>query len=227
MIFQLNGEKTTPTPIELTLRGSSTYISDAIVFGHGRSQIGALIVLADGAPEGLSDAEYYELIKPAVHAANAGAPSHSQLSPETLIYLPFSTPIPRADKGSFLRPKVYAAFKDVIVNVYKRLEGEDVDSNNERRRLVNVEEAVQVVTEVVRAAAGRADDARLGPMTDLFDYGLDSLQAGRIRNTLQRVSLACSSSFVVTPLTHFPQDLDLNGAKLSTNIVFDRPSIQR
>ncbi|KAG2119614.1 uncharacterized protein F5147DRAFT_795582 [Suillus discolor] len=43
LVMVLTGEKTNPVPMELTLR-SSPYIADAIIFGAGRIQIGALIL---------------------------------------------------------------------------------------------------------------------------------------------------------------------------------------
>jgi hypothetical protein len=126
------------------------------------------------------------LVQPALDNANATAPSHSQLAAETLVFLPFDTVIPRADKGSFLRPKVYAAFKDVIDGVYAALEG-DAGTDSPKRSFASVEEALSFVHDVVHSTIG-GDHATLEATTDLFDYGLDSLQASRIRNALLRVS---------------------------------------
>jgi len=43
------------------------------------------------------------------------------------VFLPYGTHIPRADKGSILRPKVYREFEKVTEEMYRRLEGEDED----------------------------------------------------------------------------------------------------
>lgn len=180
----VNGEKTNPVPIESALRGSPC-VSDAVVFGASRSQIGALIILGETVPTNLSQSELVNLLRPVMEQANADAPSHSQLSPETLVFLPFSTVLPRADKGSFLRPKVYSAFENVIEGVYKRLEGEVVDGE-EKREIETLDETVEYVTDVIKSMLD-GNGGGLEMETDLFDFGLDSLQAGRIRNRIQRV----------------------------------------
>lgn len=89
-------------PIEHALK-ASPHIVEAVVFGSGRPQCGALIVLAEGLDVSQPSAKLFELIKSAVSAANASAPSHSRLSPESLVFLPHDATIPRADKGSFIR----------------------------------------------------------------------------------------------------------------------------
>lgn len=154
------------------------------MFGAGRSQAGALIILSEFVPKDTPREALLTLVKPAVDFANADAPSHSQLSAEMLVFLPFETVIPRADKGSFLRPKVYVALEDVIDGVYAALDGE----GGEKHALASLAEAEAVVAAVVKSTVEGSHDT-LKPSTDLFDYGLDSLQAGRIRNSLQRVSL--------------------------------------
>lgn len=183
-LLSLAGEKTNPVPIESTIRGSSAFVSDCIVFGAGRSQIGAVIILSDSVPSTASPSEAFALVKPALDLANSAAPSHSQLAEDAIAFLPFGTVIPRADKGSFLRPKVYVALKDVIDGVYDRIEGEGVRGTT---RFESEGDLKNWLLEVVVKTAGR--NKGLAEETDLFDFGLDSLEAGRIRNELQRVRI--------------------------------------
>ncbi|KAG1732264.1 putative aminoadipate reductase [Suillus paluster] len=200
-LVMVNGEKTNPVPMELTLR-SSLYIADAIIFGAGRTQIGALILPTEIVKD-CSPSELVKLVAPIVALANAEAPSHSQLATEALVFLPYGTVIPRADKGSILRPRVYKEFESVINEVYKRLEG-DVDGAG-KRRLNNKAEARGVIRDIIGKTIDRPIDD-LEDDTDLFNFGLDSLQSSRIRNTIQR-------------------EIDLGGKKLSANAVFEHPSI--
>lgn len=100
------------------------------------------------------------------------------------MFLPYGTQIPRADKGSILRPKVYKEFEKVIEEVYKRLEGE-VGSEG-KTRVEGEGETRMVVREVIGRTIERPMDG-LEDDTDLFDFGLDSLQSTRIRNAIQRV----------------------------------------
>ena len=105
------------------------------------------------------------------------------------MFLPYGTLIPRADKGSILRAKVYKEFEKVIEEVYGHLEGE---SRSEGKRRVEWEaEARVVVREVIRRTIERPIDG-LEDDTDLFDFGLDSLQSTRIRNAIQRVRVFLS-----------------------------------
>ncbi|KAH7929842.1 putative aminoadipate reductase [Leucogyrophana mollusca] len=202
-IVMVNGEKTNPVPIELTLR-SSPYIADAIIFGAARTQIGALILPTEVAKES-SPVELAKLVAPIIALANAEAPSHSQLATEALAFLPYGTPIPRADKGSILRPKVYKEFEQVIDDVYKRLEGEV--GGADKRLVSGDQEAKAVIRDLIGKTIERPIDY-LQDDTDLFEFGLDSLQSTRIRNAIQR-------------------EIDLGGKKLSSNAVFENPSISK
>ncbi|KAG1723800.1 hypothetical protein EDB19DRAFT_1915911 [Suillus lakei] len=126
---------TNPVPMELTLR-SSPYIAEAVIFGAGRTRIGALILPTEIGKD-CSPSELVKLVAPTVALANAEAPSHSQLATESLVFLPHGTVIPRADKGSILRPRVYKEFEGVINEVYKRLEGDIDKPLTYARRVVN------------------------------------------------------------------------------------------
>jgi len=220
--YQVNGEKTSPVSIESTLRGTCPAISDAVVFGSGRSQIGALIILSPSVDPSLPPSELFKLIQTSINLANSSAPSHSQLSEEMLVFLPAGTVIPRADKGSFLRPKVYAAFKDVIDSVYRRLEGEE-EEGVEKKAVGSVDEVKSWLKEVVAKTAGR--DTGLDKETDLFEFGLDSLEAGRIRNQIQRVSrvLSLLLSFSLASCSPIVSCLLLpfSGARPQGNQAFD------
>ncbi|KAG2076388.1 L-aminoadipate-semialdehyde dehydrogenase [Suillus decipiens] len=199
-LVMVNGEKTNPVPMELTLR-SSPYIADAVIFGAGHIQIGALILPAEVAKD-CSPSELVKLVAPIVALANAEAPSHSQLASEALVFLPYGTVIPCADKGSFLRARVYIEFEGIINDVYKRLEG-DIDGHG-NRRLTDEAEARTAIRDIISKTVDKIDS--LEDDTDLFNFGLDSLQSSRIRNTIQR-------------------EIYLGGKKLSPNAVFEHPSI--
>ncbi|GAA5849618.1 hypothetical protein JCM9279_007290 [Rhodotorula babjevae] len=196
----VTGEKVNPVPIELTLRGESPYVKDAIVFGVERTQTGALVILSDIIDPSTPRDELVKLVAPAVELANSEAPSHSRLTEEMLVFLPADTVVPRADKGSFIRRKVYVSFKDVIDKAYSDLEGgsggsRPVGSLDEMRSHV-----CELIASIVKSSDGLEDD------TDLFSFGLDSLAATRIRNALQR-------------------EFNFGGKKLPMNFVFEQPTI--
>lgn len=80
----------------------------------------------------------------------------------------------------------------MIEEVYRRLEGE-VGSEG-KRRVEGESEARRVVREVIGKTIERPIDG-LGDDTDLFDFGVDSLQSTRIRNAIQRVRAFVSPKF--------------------------------
>ncbi|GAA5892683.1 hypothetical protein JCM6882_000555 [Rhodosporidiobolus microsporus] len=195
----VTGEKVNPVPLELTLKGESPYIAEAIVFGTERSQAGVLVILSESVDPSTPRKELLQLIKPALELANSEAPTHSRLVEEMVVFLPPSTVIPRADKGSFIRRKVYVALKDHIDGAYNSLEGVD-GGDSQVGSFETIQPFVRDLVVSVSTADGLEDD------TDLFTFGLDSLSATRIRNALQR-------------------EFDFGGKKLPMNLVFEKPTI--
>jgi long-subunit acyl-CoA synthetase (AMP-forming) len=114
-LVQTLGEKTNPVPIELAIRGNSPYVSEAIVFGAGRPQLGCLILPSEFGKELSKDREaFLEKIWPVVEEANERAPTHSRLLPEMIDILEYGAQIPMATKMTILRPACYIKFKDTI-----------------------------------------------------------------------------------------------------------------
>lgn len=75
-------------PIELSIRGNSPYVAEAIVFGAGRPQIGCLILPSELGQDLSTDKKaFLEKIWPVVEEANAQAPTHSRLLPEMVAIL--------------------------------------------------------------------------------------------------------------------------------------------
>ena len=79
---------------------------------------------------------------------------------------------------------MYKEFEKVIEEVYGHLEGEVGPEG--KWHVEGEAEARVVVREVIRRTIERPIDG-LEDDTDLFDFGLDSLQSTRIRNVIQRV----------------------------------------
>ncbi|BEI83428.1 hypothetical protein CcaverHIS002_0400320 [Cutaneotrichosporon cavernicola] len=196
------GEKTNPAPLELDIRGNSPLVQECIVFGDGRPQVGALILPSDaGAALAHDRAAFIDAIWPVIADANSRAPTHSRILPEMVEILPPGTDIPVATKMSILRPACYRKFADVIDGVYVRFEQ---GTGLPKRDITNQEEMEAFLSDTLRVTLGEVEG--LERDTDLFAFGVDSLQATRVRNALQK-------------------DLELGGATLGQNIVYDHPSI--
>ncbi|KDQ59731.1 hypothetical protein JAAARDRAFT_192204 [Jaapia argillacea MUCL 33604] len=218
MIVHANGEKTAPVSMELTMK-ESPLIEDAIIFGSGRMQAGALIALAN-VDQGRSketdwslaqEANARSAIWPAIQKANEGAPTHSRLLPEMVRILPPGSYIPKADKGSIIRARVYSDYANLINDTYDRFENGD---NAGKIRPSTLEQMTKKVIDVLKGTLDAASlvegksGVEVSPDADFVALGLDSLQAARARNLLQR-------------------DLDLGGRKLGSNVVFEYPTASR
>ncbi|KAK0470220.1 L-aminoadipate-semialdehyde dehydrogenase [Desarmillaria tabescens] len=205
-LVHILGEKTNPVPMELCIRGNSPYVAEAIIFGAGKPQTGCLILPSDLAhEEGLSREELMSKVWPVIEQANAEAPTHSRLLPEMVEFLPYGTGIPVATKMSILRPACYAKFKELIESIYARFDRTDVEVE---KKTLPREELEAYIFDTIAKALGPSRSAKLDRKIDLFAFGVDSLQATRIRNSLQK-------------------ELELGTHNLGQTVVYEHPSVEK
>ncbi|KZT73346.1 L-aminoadipate-semialdehyde dehydrogenase [Daedalea quercina L-15889] len=204
-LVQVLGEKTNPVPIELAIQGNSPYVEQCIVFGAGQPQIGCLLLPSEQAKDLYKDRNaYMEKVWPVVEDANTQAPTHSRILPEMVEILEYGTQIPQATKLSFLRPACYAKFKSIIDAVYDRFEnGTSADKLD-----LSQPELEDFIFNAITHTLGATKAAKLTKTSDLFAFGVDSLQATRIRNVCQK-------------------ELELNGPTLGQNVVYENPSVEK
>jgi hypothetical protein len=117
--------------------------------------------------------------------------------------LPVGTDIPVATKLSILRPACYKKFADIIDSVYERYES---GSGQVKREITSQEEMEAYLHETI-AGAIRSKGSDLTATTDLFAYGVDSLQAMKIRNVISK-------------------SLELGNKPLGQNVVYEHPSVR-
>lgn len=208
--------------MELDIRGYSEFIAEgrlrrnrllmyqlltnafsAIVFGDGRPQIGCLVLPSEACSR-MSLEAIRELVQPAIDFANKSAPSHSQIQPELVHVLPIGTDVPLATKGSILRPACYAKFKSVINGLYEKYNS----STNAEKLCLDLPGLELHITSILEQILGRDKASSIQPETDLFNFGIDSLQSSRIRLLLLR-------------------SIDTGEHDLSQNIVYEHPSIRK
>ncbi|KAK0470229.1 L-aminoadipate-semialdehyde dehydrogenase [Desarmillaria tabescens] len=204
-LVHILGEKTNPVPMELCIR-NSPYVAEAIVFGTGEPQTGCLILPSGLAhEEGLSREELMSKVWPVIEQANAEAPTHSRLLPEMVEFLPYGTNIPVASKMSIVRLACYEKFKDLIESIYARFDQTDVKV--EKKTLLR-DELEAYICDTVAKALDPSLSAKLDRKVDLFAFGVDSLQATRIRNSLQK-------------------ELELGTHNLGQTVVYEYPSVEK
>lgn len=207
-LTQTLGEKTNPVPIELAIRGNSPLVQECIVFGDGRPQTGALILPSEQVAVLAQDKQaYLDTIWSVIEEANSKAPSHSRLIREMIEILPIGTDIPVATKLSILRPACYKKFASLIDDVYRRYE---TGFGITKRRITSVDEMETFIHQAILEAWGK-DAQDLEPTTDLFAFGIDSLQATRVRNSIVKT---------------LDLGLEDNSKALGQNIVYEHPSVR-
>ncbi|KAM3420462.1 hypothetical protein BST61_g3731 [Cercospora zeina] len=190
-----NGEKANPLLVEGMLRHNRN-VAEAIVFGAGKSQLGAFLVAK--AELDICDEEIINSVVPAVEEGNRSLPAYGQLSRAMIRVLPADTEYRKTDKGTVIRAAFYRDFAKQIDQMY-------VDEARGSLKLARPELLALLRKEVsarLKIEVDFKDD------TDLFSVGIDSLQSIQIRSVIV-------------------QTLDLGGAELGRNFVFDYPTLQR
>lgn len=167
------------------------------MFGASRPALGVLVVptSSDTSPDD---------IRARLHKANSNNPSYAQIPDLLLVILPPGADLPKTSKGSVVRPRALVQYKQIIDEAYDRLEmgREDAVAPNgesgSSMHLKTVDEVQHFVRGVILDSLRKSNKpckGWLGDDDDLFDLGVDSLQAMTVRSTLQKASkIGCSCS---------------------------------
>ncbi|KAH8113759.1 acetyl-CoA synthetase-like protein [Phellopilus nigrolimitatus] len=212
-IMHSTGEKTNPGPLERML-ARDPLVNYAIIFGRGRFHCGVLVQPRE--PYAFDPSETNKLIEfrnriwPTIAAMNEFAPTHSRLFKEMILIASPSRPFLLTGKGTVRRQATIKDYDDEIDAAYKAVDDsaqENIVGPEDWTPPRITEFVRQIVLQTMKKENGAvADDA------DLFEHGLDSLQATWIRNTVLRV-LRDSHAGVAR--------------KLSATFVYDYPTIVR
>ncbi|KAB8264645.1 putative NRPS-like enzyme [Aspergillus pseudonomiae] len=197
----VNGEKVLPVPIEHRIRQNIS-VKDTLVFGVSKPLPG-LIMVPSVESKGLSSEEILDRIRPDIVAANQNAEAFSQILRNMVIILDHSCSYPMTDKGTMIRNKCYIEFDDLIQAAYTRLE--NGGGNQGPRHVLQLPELTTFVLDIFRADLGFSN---ISIYTDLFEAGVDSLQAIKARGILQ-------------------SHIDIGGASLAHSVVFDCGTIEK
>lgn len=194
----VNGEKFNPVRVEGTIR-SNKVVTEAVVFGAGRPNLGLLIVPSPSL-EGKSEDEMMEALWPIVEAANESVEGYARIAKSMVKVLPLGTAYPQTDKGSVIRQAFYRRFEDVINKAYDAAEEKSKDA-----KVMSEDELKTFLKEVV---AGVLSGSEVEGDVDFFNLGLDSLRAIQVRSEILKA-------------------VDIGDNKLGQTVVFDHPTIDR
>lgn len=198
----INGEKANPIPIEHTIR-ENQYISEAVVFGAGKQQLGSLAILSNNS-KGMGKKEVLEKVWSSFEAANITTPEYSHISQEMVRFLPPGTEFPKTDKGTVIRAAFYNVFKAEIEEIYTDFERGAANGGLELQEA----EIKEFVRQTVLGMLKLPDASALNDDTDFFSMGMDSLMASRIRSIILKT-------------------LNTGEGTLGLNVVFEKPSIEQ
>ncbi|THH03014.1 hypothetical protein EW145_g6601, partial [Phellinidium pouzarii] len=210
-IMHSNGEKTNPGPLERMLN-HHPLVEASVIFGRGRFQCGVLIQPVQSASFNSTNTtqlvEFRDAVWPIVEKMNAFAPTHSRIFKEMILVANPAKPFEYTSKGTLRRQPIINEYRQEIDALYDAVAESAQEGINGP-----VDWSPLSILDFMRILVKRTlkgDVHALGDDTDLFERGLDSLQATWVRNTILRVLRESHAK-----LTH----------TLPTNFVYDHPTI--
>ena len=154
-----------------------------MAFGQGQFELGLIIWAAS---ENLEAGELKQMLWPRICEAGDRMDAHARISSqEAIIIVPSTASLPRSDKGSIMRKEVYTLFEKEITEVYERL-SEKVPEGLLPLDATNMEAGIRSVIED-RMPNWRIPKDAWDTQQDLFELGMDSMQAMQLR----RILMAC------------------------------------
>lgn len=220
IIVMLNGEKADPIPVEDAVKVNPE-VATAVAFGAGQEALG-LVVVRSHSSATLSHVEFVKTIGPSIDSGNSRVPAYARIARDMIIVKNAGTSFPATDKGTVVRSAFLKEMDEDIERLYSSRSASKLKYTDTGLHLSH-DEVLSTVSEIVKdeirsknahdtsASKGKAGEGTRGLDdlsidTDLFDLGVDSLQASNIRGRIQR-------------------EIDLRGVSLTTNVVFDYPTV--
>ena len=192
VIVLATGEKVQPTIIERIL-SEHPLVTAAVAFGDGRFQLGVIVQSS----QATASDDFKATIWPMILEANEVLDAHARItSKDAIIVVPHTLTLPRSDKGSLLRRDLYAMLEGEIEQSYQQLESE-IHPTTGQLMLDRNGDIGQQLKDLIQHALPKwnvpAEDWTIS--NDLFELGMDSLQAVELR----RLLLPSIQSAQVTP----------------------------
>ncbi|KAF2205455.1 acetyl-CoA synthetase-like protein [Delitschia confertaspora ATCC 74209] len=179
VIVLATGEKVLPSFVENYLSDDER-VGAAVCFGDRQFEIGVLVQPASHIH--VPDVEAYKKsIWPVIQQANQKMDAQGRISGlDSVVVLSPDEGLPRSDKGSIMRREVYKKFEDRINEVYNRLELH-VDSVG----VIDMENLESEIQNYIQNTLNwRVPAGQWSYENDLFELGMDSLQAVQLRRFL-------------------------------------------
>ena len=181
IIVLANGEKVNPRTLE-TMLFESQLVKAAVAFGDGQFELG--VIIQPSLPLAVEDYhDFKSSCWPIILQAGERMDSHARISSrEAIIVAPSATILPRSDKGSVMRKEIYKMFEAEIVAVYQSLDNSYVDACAVHLGTDNLENDLKTLIQNRLTWKAKADEWTIDD--DLFELGMDSLQAVKLRRLI-------------------------------------------
>lgn len=211
VIVLANGEKVTPRILE-TMLSESHLVNAAIAFGDGQFELGVIIQ-----PSSSLAVEDYPRFKssswPIVLQAGERMDAHARISSkDAIIVVPSGTILPRSDKGSIMRKEVYKMFEAEIAAAYQALENSVIDASAVHLDMDNLEEEIKTMIQTRLTWRAKAEEWTIDD--DLFELGMDSLQAVQLRR------------FILSSIPNLPASAP-RAERVPRDIIYQNPTVTR
>lgn len=223
VIVLKTGEKVMPQHLEGELN-ADPLIKTAVLLGQGRFELTVLIEPSTESSNGNSkttienEDQLVEHIWKLISSKNASLDRHAQVTSEKAIIIkPTHKSIPRTDKGSVSKRQVYDLFASEIEAAYVAIESDAYDASLQRFDPENVEGSILRLVEELFPGISSSDVNE-----DLFELGMDSLQALRLA---RRINFAVQRHGKSTP--DLPaQDATDKTKGTSAELIYKNPTIK-
>lgn len=209
LIVLANGEKVTPRILE-TMLFESQIVKAAIAFGDGQFELGVIIQPSMS----LAVEDYHDFKSscwPVILRAGELMDAHARISStEAIIVAPSGMILPRSDKGSIMRKEVYKMFEAEIAAVYQALDNTIVDAYAIHLDMDNLEDDLKAMIQTRLTWRAKAEQWTIDD--DLFELGMDSLQAVQLRR------------FIISSIPNLPAAA-LKAERVPRDFLYQNPTV--
>lgn len=202
LIVLKTGEKVMPQHLEAALIADPA-IKTAVCVGDGYFEV-VVLIEAENSHPALDMGQFVDHVWELIATVNADLDSHARVSSKSAIIVkPAQKRIPRTDKGSVSRRQMYDVFENEIKVAYAAIE-------NERPRISI--DIGSVEASIVKMVGEVFANHSLDLSRDLFEQGMDSLQALRLSRMIDSATRRKSSN---------------KGHKATAQFIYRHPSIEK
>ena len=181
MIVLATGEKVIPHSLESSL-SESKHIKAVIAFGDGQYELGVIVEPRD-ATHPNDRQTFLSSIWPLILEINERIDGHARISGHAaVIILGPESSLPRSDKGSIMRKEAYRLYEEEISQAYRDLENSAMSNLTLTITMDNLEEDLKYL--IQNNLTWKVESSEWGIDDDLFELGMDSLQAIKLRRLL-------------------------------------------